>query len=211
MTSAVAEETTADPAQSRAEYTSVPFQLAIERADVISRIMRSMCGFETIFTDYHRACAEKCFQCDACFRAMSAISSVLSHPQSRVWEVWRTDRDEAEIVGIVLLTDIVPGRDAVAHYAFFDGRLKDKTPILLDVLHWCFEDHPDWPALRRLTVEVPDFAFALARHAQKYLGFTGDFAYTRNNSTLKIEGVRKGAMLWRGVDRDMLILGRRNV
>lgn len=112
------------------------------------------------------------------------------------WEVW-SDAEPKRLCGLLYLSDIVPGCEAMTHYVFFDGHLRDKTPLLLAMLDWAFSDHPElaWRGLHRLTVEVPTTHTALAAHAQKRLGFVA-------------EGTKREVIRQRGKWLDTLILGR---
>ena len=171
------------------------------RSEIISHIMRSMLRFETMFTDYQKEDETR----------LAAVATSLMKPDSLTWEVWRTeDGQVVDVVGILHLSDIRNGHDAVAHYVFFDGDLRGKTDLIAKVLDWTFTDHKDWPALQRLTIEIPDFAFALARHAQKKLGFGGPFKHRIGGKTVQVEGVKRGALHWRGEPRDLLILWKMN-
>ena len=187
-------------------YFVVPFTPVPERAHVVSHVLRSLLSFDMVFTDFAKGCASRCGECDACVLRMRIASNILADPASWVWEVWR-EGDELP-VGIMYLTYVIPGTSAVAHYAFFDGHLADKTEILESVIRWCFSDHPEigWSALMRLTIEIPSFAHALARHAVRRLGFGGAFKYR----ALPVEGVRRSAIRWRGEPHDILVLGRVN-
>lgn len=187
-------------------YTAIPFTPTPARANVVSHVLRSLCAFDNVFTDYSKACELKCFACPLCLSRMAHASSILAKPDSRVWEIW----NDTDCVGVVYLTDIVPGVDALAHYVFFDGRLRDKEDTVKAMIDWVFEDHPEagWRGLRRLTLEIPDFAKALALHATRGLGFGGDFTYTNGKSRVSVEGVKRKAILWRGELRDILILGK---
>lgn len=192
-------------------YEALPFAPTLERASVGSKILRSLCKYETLFTDYERACPALCMECPACERRREAVVRTLLDPYARVWEVWRFGAD-ADIVGILYLTRVVPGCDAYAHYVFFDGDLRGKSHLIEEMIQWAFTDHADegWIALKRLTVEVPDYAFALARHATKVLGFGGAFTHRVGRHSIPVEGVRRAALRWRDQDRDILILGRLN-
>lgn len=173
-----------------------------ERAEIISSIMREMLRFETMFTDYQKNEETR----------LQAIAASLTKPDSLTWEVWRyEDGEVVDVVGIFHLSEIRPGHDAVAHYVFFDGNLRGKTELIKKMLDWSFRDHEDWDALRRLTIEIPDYAFALARHAQHKLGFGGPFKHRIGGKTVKVEGVKQGALRWRGESRDLLIMGKLNV
>lgn len=189
-------------------YVAMPFDPRPERAGVVSQIMRELMRYDNIFTDWQRACGERCGDCEECVRCRSVIAFALAHADSRSWEVWKEDGDVVELVGVVMLTKVLPGVDAEAHYVFFDGKLNDKTDLLQELIDWVFEDHDDWVALRRITVAIPDFAFSLARHAHRYLGFGGDFMYEKDGKSVQIEGVRRSAFRWRGMDRDQLLMGR---
>jgi len=149
---------------------------------------------------------------------MASVAKTLSDSGSRVWEVWRVG---GEVVGVIYFTNIVPGGDATGHYIFFDEKLRDKTEVLNEIMAWAFEDHPEegWIALRRITIEIPDHASALVRHAHKRLGFGGPFRHVLSKrtfqgkevkSTVRVEGVKKNAVLWRGEFRDLIILGLQN-
>lgn len=188
-------------------FHTLPFTPTAQRAEVVSEILREILRFETVFNDYERGCEAGCGDCEHCLKRKYAIAAVLSAPDARVWEVWS---DAGALKGIIYFTDIMPGEDAIAHYCFFDGRLKDKTDLLKGMAEWAFTPHTDWKPLRRLTVTVPDYAFALARHATRQLGFTGDYSYTRQGVTIPVEGVKRGAMPWRGQRRDLLIMGLLN-
>ena len=115
-----------------------------------------------------------------------------------------------DLVGMLTLQDIVPEDDATAHYIFFDRDLSGKTTLLNNMIDWVFSDHDDvgWKALRRLTVEVPAHAHALATHAQKKLRFGGSFEYRIGGRTLNLEGVKRNARMWKGQPQDLLLMGR---
>lgn len=162
--------------------------------------MDGIVAHESIFTDYVSDDDTK----------KLTVASFLTKPDSVVWEVWRTEHSlPVDVVGILYLTRVRWGQEAVAHYVFFDGDLRGKTSIINEIIGWCFEDHPErnWKALNRLTVEIPDVWYALAKHAHFKLGFGGKFRHRIGNRTLEVEGIKRGAVLWRGEMRDVLILG----
>ena len=39
-------------------YTAIPYTPNLERAGVVSYIMRELCRFDSVFTDYARGCKE---------------------------------------------------------------------------------------------------------------------------------------------------------
>lgn len=205
----------------RITFEAVPFDPSPYRANIISDIVRKTASIETLFTDYQPACKPLCedvTQCERCADRLRAVAWSLSSPTARVWEVWKHG-EESEVVGILYLTKIIPGCDALAHYAFFDLDLQGKTKLIQEMIDWCFTEHEDWYALRRLTIEVPNFAFALARHATLKLGFGGSYHYehkrqrangARQTVKVPVEGVRRSAIRWKGADADLLVLGRLN-
>jgi len=191
------------PPAPEARYQAIPFTITPERDHILQHILDNMITFETMFTDYQKN--------DNTRRA--SIAASLTKLDSVTWEVWELENQlPVDLVGILHLSDIVPGQDAVAHYVFFDGDLRGKTTLLQRVLDWVFEDHPEagWRSLQRLTLTIPDYAYALARHAQHYLGFGGQFTYKTGGKTIKVEGVKENAISWRGEPRHLIIMGKTN-
>lgn len=166
--------------------------------------MRELANLETVFSDYTRACDERCFACERCQAALVVINKLLARPNAITWEVWR-DGDELPC-GVVSLAELVPGHVAEIHYAFFDGRLRDKTEFMRAGLDWIFAEREGWRPPRRIMTAFPDYAFALARHAHKHLGFGGDFTYNRRGYALPVEGVARKSIRWRDSDRDVLLM-----
>ena len=202
-------------------YDVFPIDFSPERAEIISDLMRKIAVTDNVFSDYTGTCEVECValalplehMCTACRRRMGIIAQTLTAPTSRTWEVWRSD-EEPMLVGVVSLTDIEAAIDAKAHYIFFDGRLADKTPIIQDLIAWTFEDHEGWEALARLTIEIPKPFCSLARHASRKLGFGGDFRYKvlegrakREPEFIRVEGVKRAAVKWKGAQHDLLVLG----
>ena len=192
----------------KAAFGQTPVQTAIEKWH---RLLSTVIRHESFFTDYTKACAERCGACSRCQSAKQAVTANLIDSKSMHWEVWSKDpetEDLLDFVGILRLSNISPGCDATAHYFFFDGKLHDKTPLLKAWARWTFDDHEGWLGLERVTVEVPAHAFALARHANKKLLFGGPFKYTFKGSKISVEGIRRKAVLKDGVWQDSLIMGR---
>jgi hypothetical protein len=180
------------PQREGVRFDIFPLVLAESRAYVYNKIITELVKHETLFTDYNKACEDRCMECATCARACRAVTNALIHPDAMVWEVWSTGKS-VDLVGILYITDVVVGCD-----------------------DWLFEDHPEWVALSRLTIEIPDFAFALAAHASKKLGFGGDNEYTarkkngKKSRTIPVEGVKRKSLLWRDTHRDVLVLGLLN-
>ena len=171
-------------------------------------------AMETIFTDYERACVPVCddvTKCSRCAHRLSVVSYMLARSDARVWEVWAETASGLDVVGILYLTRIVPGVDAVAHYAFFDGKVRSRTSIMEAAISWLFSPNPSWSVLplQRVSLEIPDYAFALAHHATKHLGFGGPFRWKHTNGkSIPVEGVKPNYIRWRGSARNLLLLGR---
>jgi len=175
------------------------------------RLLSTIIRHESFFTDYTKACDEGCGECSRCLATKQAVTANLIDPKSLHWEVWSKNPETQELldfVGILRLSNVSPGCDATAHYFFFDGRLQDKTTLLRQWARWAFKDHTGWVALKRVTVEVPSHAFALARHACRKLQFGGPFEYKFKGAKIPVEGVRRKAVLKDGVWQDSLIMGR---
>ena len=83
-------------------------------------------------------------------------AAALTAPDSSAWECWR----EGELVGILLLTRVVPKVDALFHFLFFDHNLVGKRILLKRFFQWCFE-HLE---LHRISMEASE-------HQHKYIKF----------------------------------------
>lgn len=198
-------------------YEAFPMTVTQERSEILSKVMRGICGVESVFSDYQRVCEEKCYvgkpvdeMCELCAGRMTMVANSLLRPDALVWEVWK----DGTLSGVIRFSGVRRGEDATAHYVFLDSDLRGKTGVMRSVIEWAFADHPEsnWIALRRLTIEVPDFAYALARHASRKLGFGGPFTWKlpEGGPNVQVEGVRQAAVPWRGERRDLLILGLMN-
>lgn len=181
-------------------------------------ILAKAAAHTSYFSDYLRGCGGKCDGLckdlsPACRQAKQLVAYTLMKPDTISWEVWTKAPDSEELVdfvGILRLGRVNPGDNAVAHYFFFDGKLKNKTSLLKAWHDWVFSDHPEfgWRALHRVTAEIPTDAFALARHAVKRLGMGGPFEYEFKGTRLPCEGVLKDAVTRHGEKLDILILGK---
>ncbi len=196
-------------------YEVLPLILTPERAEIVSTLLRRVASHDTIFA--RADCDARCLPndltlpelCEACRARMRTIAAILGDARTRAWEVWDA---EANLVGVVYISEILPGIDAKGHYVFWDSaNLKSKTPALREIIRWIFEDHEEvgWRALARLTIEIPAPFVFLARHASKALGFGGAYRYTipGKSEFSRVEGVKRRAVEWRGELVDLLILG----
>ena len=104
---------------------------------------------------------------------------VITHPLHLSWEVWRGE----DLVGILLLTDIVPQVEARLHFLFFDRSLVGKTRLLTRFLRFCFEDL----GFQRIGLWVPEFVKTLESFARRKLKFTyeGEAALRMHKTVLQ--------------------------
>lgn len=197
-------------------YEASPLQVINQNAATVAKshiLLQKCIEHESFFTDYERACPTTCGECEQCIKAKQAVSGAILDPKAIAWEVWRHDLETHEyldFVGILRLSRVKLGCDAVAHYFFFDGKLRDKTDLLHAWKEWAFSDAGEWKALHRVTLEIPSFAFALARHANRFLGFGGPFSYSHKGAKFPVEGVKEKSLLWRNEWHDELIMGLHN-
>ena len=192
-------------------YELVPLLDRPERAEIISTIVKKACSFDTAFSDFQSVCDDRCPDskdfhefCNICKLRAGVVALALR--TGITWEVW----NDSEVVGIIRLSDIRPGLSATGHYLFFDRQLNSKTEVIQAAIDWAFAEHEGWAPLKRISVDIPDFAFALARHASKKLGFGGPFQFNLKGKKIPVEGVTQRGILWRGVERDLLHLGLLN-
>jgi RimJ/RimL family protein N-acetyltransferase len=145
---------------------------------------------------YVHGCPERCGECEQCRISKERVAALLTHPSSYVWEVWA--EAPVDLIGILVLSKVDPGRDATAVYTFFDGKLRDKTEVLQWWINWAFQAL----ALQRLSIEIPSYAFAALRHAKK-LGFGGPFAFQE----FPVEGIKRGALEYGDRQADLILMG----
>ncbi len=93
----------------------------------------------------------------------AALATALVSPRNLVCEVWRG----GEIVGILMVLNIVPRLEAQLHFVFFDGNLVGRRMMLRN---WC-RDVLRALDLQRLVLLVPEHVETLIRFARVKLGF----------------------------------------
>lgn len=91
------------------------------------------------------------------------VAQTLVDPANVAWEIWR----DGQLVGILLLTRIVRGVDALAHFAFFDKKLVGKRSLLRNMIGHVFREL----RLQRLSVELPAHLDPLIRFVRTKLSF----------------------------------------
>src|SRR5256885_1606953 len=62
------------------------------------------------------------------------VAAWLTDANNLFWEVWH----QQQIVGIIGLTRVIPGLDALAHFGFFDKQLLGKRTLVLSMMGWAF-------------------------------------------------------------------------
>lgn len=87
----------------------------------------------------------------------------LTDPKHCFWAVWRG----GNVIGIVGLSRIIVGLDALAHLAFFDRQLLGRRSLVLGMMRWAFESL----SLQRLSLEIPEHLEPLIRFCRVKLGF----------------------------------------
>ena len=91
------------------------------------------------------------------------IASVLSDPLNRVWLVWHGPT----LVGVLLLTHVIPKVDAQCHFVFFDRTLFSRRALIWNLMGKVFREMD----LQRLTVEIPEYLTPLYKFARNRLNF----------------------------------------
>lgn len=72
-----------------------------------------------------------------------------------------------DFLGAFYLTEIVPGEDALAHYVFFDRKLRGRKDLVQKMMEYVFKKYQ----FHRLSAEIPNYASAGARHFIQDCGF----------------------------------------
>ena len=147
-------------------YVALPFSPIPEAK--LSYILYRMVEHDTFWSDFEKGRRE-------------AAARILSNPNTLVFEVWETGKG-VQPAGVIIFTDIVPGADAKCHFIFFDGKLRNKTGLLKNMMRWAFDNL----RVHRLSAEIPDYAFALVKYAREHLGFR----YEAEERTLKMRDER---------------------
>lgn len=131
----------------------------------LTYILDRLVEHETEWSDFQKARREI---------AAARLAEAWTAPdRTRILEVWRlpdSDGGTYQLVGLIAFTEIVVGLQASLHPVFFDGKLRNalgKRDLLLRSMDWAFATFQ----LHRLSMELPDSAFALVDFARKKLGF----------------------------------------
>lgn len=77
--------------------------------------------------------------------------------------LWRVD----DYVGIFYLTEIEPESDAQVHVTFFDGRIKGRENLAIEMLRYAFKQYN----FRRLSAVVPMYAAVASHSFIRRIGF----------------------------------------
>ena len=87
---------------------------------------------------------------------------MLTNPGHVVFEAWR----DKELLGVMVLTRVIPRIDALLHFFFLDKDLVGKRKLLQNFIGYCFTEL----GFNRLSIEVPE-KVRLERFARKVLRF----------------------------------------
>lgn len=93
-------------------------------------------------------------------------------------------------IGIYYMTHIIPERDALVHFTFFDGKLKGRENITKSLIQYVFQKYN----FNRLSSEIGCYADSRVIDFVKRIGF-------------KIEGRKRKALLYKGEWFDSLQVG----
>lgn len=126
----------------------------------------------------------------------------LTDPNHCFWAVWRG----GTVVGIVGLSRIIVGLDALAHLAFFDRQLLGRRTLVLKMMAWAFTSLQ----LQRLSLEIPEHLEPLIRFCRVKLGFryegeilAAQHPVVRELTTHRINGPDRWVAKW-GARREHL-------
>lgn len=92
-------------------------------------------------------------------------------------------------IGVVYVTDLIPGDSAQGHFLFWDRKSAGRHRIILAALQWVMDNFD----LHRVSIEVPRHAYN-ALHRLYKIGF-------------RVEGVLKKAQLFEGERYDIFLFG----
>ena len=125
----------------------------------------------------------------------------------KLWEVWRG----SDLVGILLVNELVPFQDGRCHFLFFDNSLADKFQLCFNLMGWCFDHVP----VEVLRVEIPTYARALLKFVRR-LGFRYEaegrkFSWPQDGKPLSADEAKLGsrkhrAITYKGEPCDVLLL-----
>lgn len=146
----------------------------------ITTIVGGLARIPSAFNRWRSTCKNECGQCPRCLTAKTVVAQEITKPDVLVWEVF--DPKTLDPIGILRLSRIRLGKDALLDFSFFDGRISDKLDLLRQwVVDGAFQTQPDWTPLRRLNAEVPAHAFAMMNVLAK-LGFVGKYRVRHGGS-----------------------------
>jgi len=137
---------------SSGQYLAVPFVFSPRREAVNNALLAGCLELPNLFPIPMTELERK-----------TAVASWLTDPNNFFWEAWH----HGQLIGILGLTRVVVGLDALAHLAFFDRQLLGRRQFVLTMVGWSFREL----RLQRLTVEIPEHLEPLIRFVRVKLGF----------------------------------------
>jgi RimJ/RimL family protein N-acetyltransferase len=100
--------------------------------------------------------------------------------------LWRID----DYTGIFYLTDIDAGSDAEVHVTFFDGRIRGRDALAIEMIRYVMKKYE----FRRLTAKVPMYAVPAAHSFIRRIGF-------------KVEGRKRQSCFFKNQWYDTVLYG----
>jgi RimJ/RimL family protein N-acetyltransferase len=139
------------------EYLALP--LTLTPMPKVSYILDRLSEHDSWWTDFDAGRRER-------------AAAILTNPNNVLFEVWKKGESspDAQPVGLVMFSSIMPNVDCQFHPISFDGKLSNalgKRNLLLSLMAWAFLNL----GVERISAEVPEFAVALIRYARVKLGF----------------------------------------
>ena len=134
------------------QYLAIPFQFNPRRAVINDALLTGCLHLPNLFpvpgTEQDRKIA---------------VAAWLTDPDNLFWEVWHG----GTLIGILGVTRVILGLDALAHLAFYDRQLWGRRQLVLCMMGWAFREL----RLQRLSVEIPEHLEPLIRFVRAKLGF----------------------------------------
>lgn len=129
---------------------------------------------DTLFSDYTRGKVEP-------------YLDVLFHPGAVIAEIYNLSKGTPH--GVLMMTRVIPGFDALAHFTVWDSKVRGKEMLFLQMMRYWMREFN----LHRLSAEIPGHMTGVIRFARR-LGFVE-------------EGIRREGNLHKGAWMDMTMFG----
>ncbi len=118
---------------------------------------------------------------DQTFGKAELFLMVLLDPASVWLDIVRLLDKEEESIGVIHLSNVIPGFDAKGHFWIWDGAAGPRKEIFFQTMEWVFDRY----GLHRLSAEVPAYQHGVLRFLTRHLCFVQ-------------EGIRREAVMYEG-------------